>query len=46
MTVLILTLTCQLFGAPPTRCNVEFRTGLAPVVIVTEVPVFSNSFEG
>lgn len=41
-----LALTCRIFNAPAIPCQVEFRLGPAPVVVVTEVPVFSNSFEG
>ena len=46
MTALLMTLTCQLFGSAPVPCQVEFLLGPAPVVVVTEVPVFSSSFEG
>lgn len=41
-----IALTCRIFNAPAIPCQVELRTGPAPVVVVTEVPVFSNSFEG
>lgn len=46
MSAIIMTLTCQIFGGAPAPCKVEFHLGPAPVVVVTEVPVFSSSFEG
>lgn len=40
-----LALSCRIFNAPEIPCQVEYRTGPVPVVVVTEVPGFSNSFE-
>ena len=40
-----IALNCRIFNAPEIPCQVEFRLGPAPVVVVTEAPVFVNSFE-